>query len=212
MDENTIHPVKRYLNLDAARRREHRRSYRARNRDAFNEKQRAYAARNPDKRRNYSRAYYAKNKDAIRERNREYYLANADRMRERGRKWYRANRERAAQKHKEWSKRNAWRRLGRSRRGRYRITPDQFEELFVSQGRRCAICRIEKPAAKHGWHVDHCHKTQRLRAILCHNCNCGIGHAKESVDILRKMIVYLEHHSSGEHHDPSDSRDDRGRL
>ena len=41
---------------------------------------------------------------------------------------------------------------------------------------------------------DHSHKTNKVRDLLCSQCNLGLGHAKDSIDLLNKAIKYLEHH------------------
>lgn len=54
----------------------------------------------------------------------------------------------------------------------------------------CEICGDRNP--KRGLHFDHCHTTGRFRGWLCQHCNTGLGQARESVEILRLMIAYLE--------------------
>lgn len=40
--------------------------------------------------------------------------------------------------------------------------------------------------------VDHCHKTGRIRGLLCHNCNRALGLLQDDVGVLRKAIGYLK--------------------
>ncbi|MFG2074882.1 endonuclease domain-containing protein [Nonomuraea maritima] len=47
-------------------------------------------------------------------------------------------------------------------RYRYGITEDDFERMLARQGGLCAICR-----AVPGAFVDHCHRTGRVRGVLC---------------------------------------------
>ncbi|MBK7864329.1 MAG: hypothetical protein IPJ65_38165 [Archangiaceae bacterium] len=49
------------------------------------------------------------------------------------------------------------------------FTKEWYQEKLLAQGNTCAIC---KKAAK--LFVDHCRKTDKLRALLCHHCNSGI--------------------------------------
>lgn len=34
--------------------------------------------------------------------------------------------------------------------------------------------------------------TNKVRGLLCHNCNVSLGHFKDSTDILKNAIYYLE--------------------
>ena len=49
--------------------------------------------------------------------------------------------------------------------------------MLDKQDRRCAICKTNDPKSKNerGWAVDHCHKTGKVRGVLCSPCNAGLG-------------------------------------
>lgn len=70
----------------------------------------------------------------------------------------------------------------------YGLTLEQFNAMRIAQGNSCAICR-EHPKR---WHVDHDHLTNTVRALLCHGCNVGIGHFRESLATMQRAIAYLE--------------------
>lgn len=40
--------------------------------------------------------------------------------------------------------------------------------------------------------VDHCHKTNKIRGLLCINCNNGLGAFKDNVFSLNRAIQYLK--------------------
>lgn len=40
--------------------------------------------------------------------------------------------------------------------------------------------------------IDHCHKTNKIRGLLCQNCNTSLGGFKDSIDILQAAINYLK--------------------
>jgi len=79
----------------------------------------------------------------------------------------------------------------KSRIGAYGLTLDEYANLFVKQNNKCAICKQEFSNKKH-IHIDHCHKTNKVRALLCHGCNTAIGLFKESSDILKSAQKYLQ--------------------
>lgn len=73
----------------------------------------------------------------------------------------------------------------------YGITLKEYNELLWKQGGRCAICRNILELGKRT-HVDHCHDTGRVRGILCHACNVGIGHFRHSPLLLKLAANYCE--------------------
>ena len=78
------------------------------------------------------------------------------------------------------------------------ITQQQYDELFVAQGGRCAICRKpERAKTNSGRRVkmlalDHCHTTKKIRRLLCSSCNQGLGKFKDDPELLRCAADYLE--------------------
>ncbi|MFI7702530.1 endonuclease VII domain-containing protein [Nonomuraea sp. NPDC049480] len=70
---------------------------------------------------------------------------------------------------------------------RYGITEDDFERMLAQQGGLCAICR-----AVPGTFVDHCHRTGRVRGVLCFNCNNGLGHFGDNLVLLELAALYLD--------------------
>lgn len=53
------------------------------------------------------------------------------------------------------------------------------------------VCRKHLGTGKRE-HIDHCHRTGRVRGILCAGCNSGIGKLGDSVAGLRRALAYLE--------------------
>ena len=70
---------------------------------------------------------------------------------------------------------------------RYGITEADFDRMFEEQGGLCAICR-EAPAE----HVDHDHATERVRGLLCFNCNGALGQFRDRRDLMLAAIAYLD--------------------
>jgi hypothetical protein len=75
----------------------------------------------------------------------------------------------------------------------YGITLEEYKSLISSQNSTCAICLTTEPGGRHGtWYLDHDHQTKKVRGVLCHHCNVGLGHFKDNVEVLSKAIHYLE--------------------
>ncbi|MEX2554408.1 MAG: endonuclease VII domain-containing protein [Actinomycetota bacterium] len=70
---------------------------------------------------------------------------------------------------------------------RYGIGAAEVDERIRQQGGVCAICR-SRPAE----HVDHNHRTGKVRGILCFGCNGGLGQFQENATSLRRAIDYVE--------------------
>jgi hypothetical protein len=64
-----------------------------------------------------------------------------------------------------------------------------YNALLDKQGGVCAICG--GPPAGSGLHVDHDHKTGRIRGLLCMHCNLMLGYARDNPDILKKGMAFL---------------------
>lgn len=69
----------------------------------------------------------------------------------------------------------------------YRITDEQYEQLFQSQNGCCAICGEEKRLV-----IDHDHDTRRIRGLLCQRCNTGLGKLGDSLEKLMRAVDYLK--------------------
>jgi hypothetical protein len=74
---------------------------------------------------------------------------------------------------------------------RYGLTVEQKQAMIDSQDGKCAICKLDLETT-HNICVDHCHKTNKVRGILCRKCNLGIGHLNDSIDILKAAQAYLK--------------------
>jgi len=82
----------------------------------------------------------------------------------------------------------------KSKVGAYGLTLIEYNQMFVKQKNCCAICNKEF-ASKKGTHIDHCHKTNKVRALLCSSCNTAIGLLKESPENLKSALRYIKRYS-----------------
>jgi polyferredoxin len=77
------------------------------------------------------------------------------------------------------------------------ITLSEYKKLEKDQDNKCAICKKPETARKKGGFtkklaVDHCHKSKKIRGLLCMNCNIAIGKFKDSVVLMQFAIEYLK--------------------
>jgi Recombination endonuclease VII len=72
---------------------------------------------------------------------------------------------------------------------RYGITVEEADLMLERQSGLCAICRTA-PATQ----VDHDHETSAVRALLCFNCNGGLGQFRDDPAVLRAAADYVEEH------------------
>lgn len=93
---------------------------------------------------------------------------------------------------RERRKRQPYRMQQIQRLHRYGLTPEQFRTMYESQNGQCMICRRELIDRGHsGLQVDHSHTNNKVRALLCANCNRGLGQFCESTELLERAISYL---------------------
>ena len=80
-------------------------------------------------------------------------------------------------------------------RRQYGIDLEQFARMYEQQGHACAVCFVHLPldgSKELVPHVDHCHTTGKVRGLLCHSCNIGVGMLKDDPARLRQAANYLE--------------------
>lgn len=127
-----------------------------------------------------ARQYNADHPERVRATKRKYRAANPDKIKASLRQNYLKNLER---------------RRATRRKRKYGILAADFKAFDCSQGGLCAICG-GPPVGNPVLSVDHCHKTDRVRGLLCHLCNVGLGCFKDSPERLQKALVYLQKFSS----------------
>lgn len=73
------------------------------------------------------------------------------------------------------------------RRGHYRdMIDDKSLSFLIETTKECTIC-----ASKSNLVVDHDHKTNKIRGMLCNRCNQGLGQFKDDPELLEYARIYL---------------------
>lgn len=81
----------------------------------------------------------------------------------------------------------------------YGMTITEYDRLFEEQGGVCAICgKPETAKTRYGTPkqlaVDHCHRTGKLRGLLCIRCNTWLGYQEKDPERLIRAADYLKRH------------------
>jgi len=69
------------------------------------------------------------------------------------------------------------------------IDQKEYEMILEKQDFKCAICL--KLKSSKNLDIDHCHKSGKVRGLLCRPCNMGLGYFKDSPNLLTKAADYL---------------------
>jgi hypothetical protein len=101
--------------------------------------------------------------------------------------------------HRDKKKANGLYHTCRSCRSKHRrlilISNAEYKKILESQNNQCAICGTDASEFKSSLNVDHDYKTQKIRGLLCTNCNMGLGHFKDSLSNLHRALMYIGRHS-----------------
>jgi len=74
---------------------------------------------------------------------------------------------------------------------RYNLSPKQWTELIIKANGRCEICTTPFKNEGQSLNVDHSHKTNRIRGLLCGRCN-GMLAGLEDKEFCLKATLYLQ--------------------
>jgi len=74
----------------------------------------------------------------------------------------------------------------------YGISEAEYLNLLRGQNGVCKMCKQNSHLKSGRLAVDHCHKTGKIRGLLCTKCNTGIGMFEDNVELLKAAIKYLE--------------------
>lgn len=81
------------------------------------------------------------------------------------------------------------------RKHRYGMTFYQYDLLYQFQNGKCAICGRKENKKRLA--VDHCHKSGKIRGLLCSGCNILLGRFYDDPKIFELAIQYLKQSTNG---------------
>lgn len=143
------------------------------------------------------KAWVRRNKDKVRKSERRWRKANPDKIKASKLRYRKKHPKKVkAQIQKCWKqnykkyKYNNWRRWLKTR---YGISEVEFLAVLEKQKGKCAICQSKQLCGKRRkLYIDHCHKNDTLRGLLCFRCNTLLGMAQDKISILLSAAKYLK--------------------
>jgi hypothetical protein len=128
------------------------------------------------------------------------YRKNIDRWREYSRNYQRSWRKNPGNKKKAKEYKDKYRkahpeRVQELRRRKvirsYGLTLEEYDAMVRRQRNRCKSCGGPPDGRWKKLHIDHCHKTGRVRGLLCGKCNCAAGYLKDDPKRALALSRYL---------------------
>lgn len=122
----------------------------------------------------------------------KYYHNNREEYTRRRLKRYYENRENRLLRNRESYKKNRKKLILKSKmygiKARYGISYEQYLGMVKERNGICDICGNSERILS----IDHCHKTGKIRGLLCFRCNTALGSLDDNIDILASAISYLQ--------------------
>jgi len=143
--------------------------------------------RNRAKKKEYDRLRYERLKEnnpnflnKVAKKRRDWRAKNPERNRENQKRWKSIHSEQVKNMNRNWCYRT-----------KYKITLEEYNRILAVQNGVCILCGKRTAYKNKGRNlfIDHDHKTNRIRGLLCSRCNTMVGHI-ELVG-LEKIIQYL---------------------
>lgn len=127
-------------------------------------------AKTPPNRLEQVKRYYQKNRDKIRARAKKRYIARTDEQRRKRRIYFR--------------------KFALAKR--YGITEDDYKRILLEQRGTCALCDAVPSDERTGMlNVDHDHKRNVVRGLLCSQCNMALGRLGDTPSSLLRAFLYV---------------------
>jgi hypothetical protein len=126
-----------------------------------------------------------------------YRIANREKINARVARWRAENPERHLERVREWKAKNREKVWASTLLTKFNITPGEYDWMYEKQLGRCAICFRPETQKHHSTQqpqrlaVDHCHKTNKVRGLLCTKCNKAVGLLGDTEALLRNALEYL---------------------
>lgn len=121
-------------------------------------------------------------KYCVNDRTKELRKLDPEKFRERNRRYVRKDKNKVKVNSRKWHLKRF-----------FGMSMEDYNKFLDIQEYRCAICQIElTETGKDHFDIDHCHKTGKIRGLLCGSCNKGLGCFKDDINSLESALNYLK--------------------
>lgn len=135
----------------------------------------------------------SKCKECRNKQNREYFVKNPQ-MRE---KHNTSNKEKRKHYYQDPVRKQKYKNL--HLKYKYGLSLESYNKMLDEQNNTCKICKKEERCKNNQFNgklsmlaVDHCHKTGKVRGLLCATCNKALGAFNDDIEIMSNAIRYLQ--------------------
>ncbi len=158
-----------------------RHKYYLRDREKVSEQGKQYRIEHPEEERARTKKYRRNNLEKINGYQKKYYDKNRELIREKARKYTKENPAKYYQSTFKSELKN-----------NYRLTVKEFDEMVKRQDGKCGICGGYPGSRTKRLCVDHDHKTNKVRGLLCKKCNSALGLLGNNIYIVNSALDYLK--------------------
>ena len=72
------------------------------------------------------------------------------------------------------------------------MTLEEYEEMVLEQNNKCYLCGDEPSDVYGKLVIDHCHRTGKVRKLLCRGCNVFLSKIEACPEYFKKVTAYLK--------------------
>lgn len=139
----------------------------------------------------YLKEWKKKNPDKVKAHARKSAEKHRERVRTYKKSWTENNKDHVKQKQRDWYEKSKRRIKSLYLQREFGITIEEYEHMAQAQNGACLLCGDLPNVRDKSLAVDHCHKTKKIRGLLCRGCNVGIGNLKDDPILLDKAAAYI---------------------
>jgi len=165
--------------------------YYQKNKDKFKIKRASYYQKNKASENAKAAEYYVNNREEILEHNAGYRVKNQESVRKQKRDYYQKNKEYVLTNNKQYRDNNYDSILRKKLQNHYGLSLEDYRAMEISQNGVCKICYGPPGGRIKRLCVDHCHKTGKIRGLLCSKCNRAIGMLGDDPETIERASLYL---------------------